>query len=87
MTSCLSWRSIYTLFLAFSYEDPNLSSHLHTVLALMKRNLLSVILEEFTNISSTFSSANKIALAVRSYCRYPPTTFARPYPVISRIKS
>jgi hypothetical protein len=67
------------------YENPNFSSHLVAVLALIIRNLL-FILEEFSNIFSVFSSADKTALAARYDCRYSLTIFARPYPVISKKK-
>jgi hypothetical protein len=67
------------------YENPNFLSYLLAVLVLISRNLL-FILEDFSNIFSAFSSADKTALAARSDCRYSPTTFARPCPVISKKK-
>ncbi len=67
-------------------KTQNFSSHLLAVLALIIRYLL-FLLEEFSNIFSAFSSADKTVLATRSNCRYSPTIFARPYPVISRIKN
>jgi hypothetical protein len=73
-------------FLAFRYENPNLSSYLLAVIALMKSNLLSFILEEFSHIFSAFSIADIIALAAHCNCRYSPTIFARSYPVISKTK-
>jgi hypothetical protein len=60
-------------FIVLLYENLNMSSHLLIVLARITENLLLIIIEEFSHIISTFTSASKIALAALSSYRYTPS--------------